>query len=159
MSSANQQPFCWNVSMFWEKINWGISLHNDWSLLLQVLYDINGLKQKKCNLHLFCITSSISMALWKGDVTRCWHSHWSYVPSASDIAFLHCEPFVLFRPCRWHDCCLFCVIVIDVLCCEFHQSSSDHFVYAPSQWEMALHCNAISHWLGAFSKWSLKFFS
>ena len=27
--------------------------------------------------------------------------------------------------------------------------SRDHFVYAPSQWEMALHCNTISHSLGA----------
>ena len=25
----------------------------------------------------------------------------------------------------------------------------DHFVYAPSQWETTLHCNVISHWLGA----------
>ena len=30
---------------------------------------------------------------------------------------------------------------------------SDHSVYMPSQWEMALHCNAISHWLG--TEWSL----
>ena len=33
--------------------------------------------------------------------------------------------------------------------------SRDHFVYASSQWEMMFHCNAISHWLGAFTKWSL----
>ena len=33
--------------------------------------------------------------------------------------------------------------------------SRDHSVYAPSQWEMALHCNAISHWLGAYTRWSL----
>ena len=31
----------------------------------------------------------------------------------------------------------------------------DHFAYAPSQWEMMLHCNVISHWLGAYTKWSL----
>ena len=30
----------------------------------------------------------------------------------------------------------------------------DHFVNAPSQWEMTLHCNVISHWLGAYTKWS-----
>ena len=29
----------------------------------------------------------------------------------------------------------------------------DHFVYEPSQWEMTLQCNVISHWLGAFTKW------
>ena len=29
-------------------------------------------------------------------------------------------------------------------------------MYAPSQWEMALHCNTVSHWLGAaYTEWSL----
>ena len=32
-------------------------------------------------------------------------------------------------------------------------SCRDHFV--PSQWEKTLHCNVISHWLGAYTKWSL----
>ena len=32
----------------------------------------------------------------------------------------------------------------------------DHFVYAPSQWEMMLHCNVISNWLGPYTKLSLK---
>ena len=27
--------------------------------------------------------------------------------------------------------------------------------YAPSQWEPTLQCNAVSHWLGACTKWSL----
>ena len=31
----------------------------------------------------------------------------------------------------------------------------DHFVNAPSQWETTLHRNVVSHWLGAFTKWSL----
>ena len=31
-------------------------------------------------------------------------------------------------------------------------------VYVPSQWEMALQCNAISHWLGAYTEWSLHMF-
>ena len=31
----------------------------------------------------------------------------------------------------------------------------DHFVYAPSQWETTLQCNVVSHWLGAFRKWTL----
>ena len=30
----------------------------------------------------------------------------------------------------------------------------DHFVCAPSQWE-TLQCNVVSHWLGAYTKWSL----
>ena len=32
----------------------------------------------------------------------------------------------------------------------------DHYVYVPSQWEMALQCNPISHWLGTYIEWSLK---
>ena len=31
----------------------------------------------------------------------------------------------------------------------------DHLVYAPSQWETTLQCNVVSHWLGAYTKWSL----
>ena len=31
----------------------------------------------------------------------------------------------------------------------------DHFVYAPSHSETTLQCNIISHWLGAYTKWSL----
>ena len=37
-----------------------------------------------------------------------------------------------------------------------HQGSFDHSVYAPGQWEIALHCNTVSHWLGAYTKWSLN---
>ena len=35
----------------------------------------------------------------------------------------------------------------------------DHFVYAPSQWEMMLQCNIVSHWLGACTKWSQSWLS
>ena len=31
-----------------------------------------------------------------------------------------------------------------------------HFVYVPSQWKTTLHCNVVSHWLGAYTKWSLQ---
>ena len=33
----------------------------------------------------------------------------------------------------------------------------DHFVYTLSQWETTLHCNVVSYWLGAYTKWSLLF--
>ena len=32
-------------------------------------------------------------------------------------------------------------------------------LHALSQWEMTLHCNIISHWLGAYTNWSLCFLS
>ena len=31
----------------------------------------------------------------------------------------------------------------------------EHFFNAPSQWEMTLHCNVVSHWQGAYTKLSL----
>ena len=31
----------------------------------------------------------------------------------------------------------------------------DHFMHAPSQLEMTLHCNVVFHWLVAYTKWSL----
>ena len=31
----------------------------------------------------------------------------------------------------------------------------NHFVYAPSKWETTSQCKVISHWLGAYTKWSL----
>ena len=34
----------------------------------------------------------------------------------------------------------------------------DHFVYMPSQLEMTLQCNVVSHWLGAYTKWSFHIF-
>ena len=33
--------------------------------------------------------------------------------------------------------------------------SRDHFVNVVSQWEPTLHCNTVSHWLGAYTEWSL----
>ena len=36
-----------------------------------------------------------------------------------------------------------------------HTTGRDHFVYVPNQWEMMLHCNIISNWLGTFTKWFL----
>ena len=51
-------------------------------------------------------------------------------------------------------------LIIDVCGINFVQSLVSvylrhHFVYVPSQWEMALQCNAISHWLGKYTEWSL----
>ena len=33
--------------------------------------------------------------------------------------------------------------------------SKVHFVYALSQWETTLRCNVVSHWLGAYTDWTL----
>ena len=40
---------------------------------------------------------------------------------------------------------------------NFSQGFRDNFVSGPSQLEMTLQCNIISHWLGAYTKWSLRF--
>ena len=38
---------------------------------------------------------------------------------------------------------------------EIDAISMDTFVYASGLWETTLHCNVVSHWLGAYTKWSL----
>ena len=44
------------------------------------------------------------------------------------------------------------------ICSSHHvQLCGDRFLHAPSQWEMMLPCNFISHRLGAFRKWSLTY--
>ena len=43
----------------------------------------------------------------------------------------------------------------DRTCYHDHGLFRDHSVYAPCQWGMALQCNAIAHWLGAYTEWSL----
>ena len=42
---------------------------------------------------------------------------------------------------------------LGVFCCGW--ILRDHTVYAPSQWETALQCNAVFHWLGTWTEWSL----
>ena len=37
-------------------------------------------------------------------------------------------------------------------------TAQDQSRYAPSQWEMSLQCNDISHWLSAYLDWSLQSF-
>ena len=46
-------------------------------------------------------------------------------------------------------------------CSGTHYGKANHtlqgsFVYAPIQWETTLQCNVVSHWLGAYTKWSLQ---
>ena len=43
------------------------------------------------------------------------------------------------------------------ICHDGHQGwmFRDNSVYVPSQWEMALQCNTVSHWLGAYTARSL----
>ena len=40
-----------------------------------------------------------------------------------------------------------------LVCLELKHN--DYFVYVPSQWQTMLHCNVVSHWLSAYTKWSL----
>ena len=49
---------------------------------------------------------------------------------------------------------MFCVSILLTVIMQ-HSMGRDHFVYAPSQWETTLQRNVVSHWLGAYTKWSL----
>ena len=47
------------------------------------------------------------------------------------------------------------IMIIVGFCGRLLHPHRDPFMYAPSQWEMMLQCNVISHWRGAYTKWSL----
>ena len=55
--------------------------------------------------------------------------------------------------------CLFTVLTCIWLCTLMFEKhiavTKDHSVHAPSQWEMILHCDVISHWLDTYTEWSL----
>ena len=40
---------------------------------------------------------------------------------------------------------------------KFASHHRDYFMCAPSQWEMMLQCDVVSHWMGAWRKWSLQY--
>ena len=48
-----------------------------------------------------------------------------------------------------YDICL--KMIYSALC--YIIDTRDNFVYAPDQWENTLHCNVVSHWLVAYTKW------
>ena len=48
----------------------------------------------------------------------------------------------------WHICSSTMLPVVS-------QYNRDQSRYAPSQWETSVHCNNVSHWLGAYLDWSL----
>ena len=72
--------------------------------------------------------------------------------------------------CRWSRICSTTVMIVYIqalytiyawlwnnqckVCLNFPYCR-DHYVCAPSQWETALQCNAVPHWLGAYTKWVL----
>ena len=58
---------------------------------------------------------------------------------------IHKISVVVYNYISWFVSCI----------CERVCVDRDHSVYVPSQWEMTLQCNVISHWLGAYTKWSL----
>ena len=48
-------------------------------------------------------------------------------------------------------------MIATMLCIILRQVHRDRSVHAPSQWETMLQCNVVSHWLGAYTKWSLRY--
>ena len=77
--------------------------------------------------------------------------------------------FLIYKP----PCFVSYIAAINLLtwfCLYFHRLWTNHelitkskmirrreySVHAPSQWETTLHRNVVSHWLGAFTEWSMQ---
>ena len=107
-------------------------------------------------------------------IVKLWQTDWainamflSFMSSGNKHYSTSQELYIWFVFCWDYDNCQFCPYPSGLLhkhmgqshcptVSEVTQNIRDHFVNVPSQWETMLHCNVISHWLGAFTKWSLK---
>ena len=98
---------------------------------------------------------------WFGTYTILqWHLHpqyWPHIPgcwgptSVDKLPTTHSCCGISNNWLQTHDC-----VFMSPSWLWFMQIFRDYSLYAPSQWEMALHCNAISHWLSAYTEWSLN---
>ena len=57
----------------------------------------------------------------------------------------------------WYQLRILTTFAISVQKNDIKCKYKDYFQHPPSQWEMMLQCNVVSHWLGAYGKWSLKY--
>ena len=76
------------------------------------------------------------------------------------LAYLkHLSRRVLFTRSDWGQLLLIVLYTCDRYLTHFNVIGDslirDHFVCGSSQWELALQCNAISDWLGAYAEWTL----
>ena len=85
--------------------------------------------------------------------------------------FAHTFQYIIPRSIWWHLCYAYtdrCLIgPINILLSNRagyiawsigYITSRDQSRYSPSQWEMSLHCNDISHWLDPYLDWSLNIY-
>ena len=81
-------------------------------------------------------------------------SHWQPSQWKVVITWHLSMTWVITRLSQWY--------LQQSLCSQFSGAreetswTRDHSVYASSQWETALQCNAVSHWLGSYTEWSLR---
>ena len=77
------------------------------------------------------------------------HDRWRHVSvgAANNTALMQYIPRIMYTVCAW----------LAYAGVRYQLLFRNHFVYVPSQWETTLHCNVVSHWLGAYTKWSMLF--
>ena len=85
-----------------------------------------------------------------------WWSIWLLIVGLSSFGYR--------KTCNFDELLVFCytgswignIVILSSLTVLQALEISDHSVYAPSQWEMTLHRDVVSHWLGTCTEWSLK---
>ena len=110
------------------------------------------------------LAMSICWGGWRIMITSCTCS-WCYDNTMVQVNMVkgrpeHCT--LLHSPCTLLLFIVWALVFHEVLVTmaiqteEYSSSCRDHFVYAPSPWEKTSHCNIVSHWLAAYTKWSLQ---
>ena len=105
----------------------------------------------------------------------CWKSCWRYgffslglicmlESMLTDLGFVWCVHFFSVRLLHCHIVCEVTLKnmrilanrpVCDTVVILVVFIYRDYFECAPNQWQMAIHFNILSHWLGAYTKWAL----
>ena len=96
----------------------------------------------------WCYGKTRSQGISKHAINFCCREY--SIDSVARVKFIVCQNKNISE--NNHNSTRFCMIVVFTV---IHGWNRDHFVYAPSHWEMTLQCNVISHWLSACTEWSL----
>ena len=147
---------------------WGLY---PWWLLLGLLSWYPICKSSHCNSFEDQAPILSSMGAWSAngcnltdlhDRTPGLRSQWCPPGSHTrlvEILLIYCKKSQCLWRCwpGWADACSLSVCCTSMFryCCFFHFRADSRF--APSQWETALLCNDVSHWLGARLESALRF--
>ena len=157
------------INYKWLNFDWGLgSCFFKWNSMAQtamhicchsLLYKVNLGQSNYLGLILIlkCFFSGYGYFHYKDKTVM----RWSYLMPIMVLWHVYIEMALgsLFQNCLNTLGVIIMMCNITLYCIQYCSAwgrTRDQSVYVPSQWEMTLHCNVVSHWLGAYTKLSLR---